>query len=257
LWSLALGTLEVVGFFVDVHSHVVPSGDDGAQSVGEGRTLAAQAAAHGTALLFATPHVWPHLTLTDERERAVRSAYEEVADRAALDLRLGWELTPAPPLLEQDLGRYELPGTGAVLIEIPFSGTAELFFEVADRASAQGLRVVVAHPERTEAVLEDPSVALRAAERGWLLQVNATSLLGRHGAEIESLAWRFVDESLVALIASDGHRLTRPPFLDAAYDHVAVRVGETRARSLFDGSALDLAVTGPRRLPSRAGARGG
>jgi protein-tyrosine phosphatase len=243
-----------MSFFVDVHSHVVPSGDDGVQSVGEGRTLAAQAAAHGTSILFATPHVWPHLTLPEERERAVRAAYEEVATGAALDLRLGWELTPAPPLLEQDLWRYELPGTAAVLIEVPFGGGANLFFAVADRAASQGLRVVVAHPERTESVLEDPGVAERAVERGWLLQVNSTSLLGRHGDEIEALAWRFVDDSLVSLVASDGHRLMRPPFLDEAYRQVVIRVGETRARSLFDGSALGLRA--PQQLPSRAAARG-
>jgi protein-tyrosine phosphatase len=244
-----------MSFFVDVHSHVVPSGDDGAQSVGEGRTLCAQAAAHGTSILFATPHVWPHLVLTDERERAVRAAFAEVADRAGLDLRLGWELTPAPPLLEQDLWRYELPGTGAVLVEIPFTGSADIFFRVAERASAQGLRVVVGHPERTEAVLADPSVAQRALERGWLLQVNATSLLGRHGDEIEALAWQFVDGSLVSLVASDGHRLTRPPFLDDAYRQVVVRVGETRARSLFDGSALGVAPADRKPvLDGRAGA---
>ena len=126
-----------------------------------------------------------------------------------------------------------------------------------DTQAAQGLRVVVAHPERAEAVLDDTSVAQRAAERGWLLQVNATSLLGRHGPAIESLAWQFVDESVVALVASDGHRLSRPPFLDQAYEQVAVRVGENRARSLFDGSALGLSVVrSPRQLPSRAAARG-
>jgi protein-tyrosine phosphatase len=233
-----------MSFFVDVHSHVVPSGDDGVQSVGEGRTLAAQAAAHGTSILYATPHVWPHLTLPETREQVVRAAYDEVAAGAALDLRLGWELTPAPPLLEEDLWRYELPGTGAVLIEIPFTGSADLFFHVADRAASQGLSVVVAHPERTEAVLEDPSIADRALARGWLLQVNSTSLLGRHGSEIEELAWRFVDDSLVSLVASDGHRLARPPFLDEAFRQVAIRVGETRARSLFDGSALGLAAAG-------------
>jgi protein-tyrosine phosphatase len=230
-----------MSFFVDLHSHVVPSGDDGAQSVGEGRTLVAQAAAHGTSILFATPHIWPELTLPEERERAVRSAYEELAASAPLDLRLGWELTPAPPLLDENLWRYELPGTGAVLIEVPFTGGAELFLAVADRAASQGLRVVVAHPERTQAVLEDPGVARRAVDRGWLLQVNATSLLGRHGTEIEALGWRFVDDSLVAIVASDGHRLMRPPFLDDAYRQVALRVGEARARSLFDGSALGLA----------------
>lgn len=244
-----------MGFFVDVHSHLVPSGDDGVQSIDEGRALAAEAAARGTAVLFATPHIWPHLTLGDEREQAVRAAYEEVARGAGLDLRLGWELTPAPPLLDEDLRRYELPGTGAVLIEVPFTGGPDLFFAVAERATAQGLRVVVAHPERTQAVLENVAVAERAAERGWLLQINATSLLGRHGGEIEALAWRFVDDALAALVASDGHRAGRPPFVDEAYEAVRRRVGERRARALFDGSALALA-TATRPLPSRTAARG-
>lgn len=81
--------------FVDVHSHVVPSGDDGAAGVGEGEVLCRDAARHGTGVLFATPHVWPHLPLTVEREREVRARFAELAPRAGLDLRLGFELTPA------------------------------------------------------------------------------------------------------------------------------------------------------------------
>ena len=71
-----------MGFFVDVHSHVVPSGDDGAQRVVEGLGLCREAAAHGTAILYATPHIWPHLTLTEERERTVRANFAEMAEQA-------------------------------------------------------------------------------------------------------------------------------------------------------------------------------
>jgi protein-tyrosine phosphatase len=227
-----------MSFFVDVHSHVVPSGDDGVQSVGEGRALCLEAFRRGTGVLFATPHIWPEFVLDDARERAVREAYVEVAERAGLELRLGFELTPAPALLDEDLRRYALEGTDAVLIEVPFVGDADLFFAVCDHAAAGGLQVIVAHPERTDAVLADPTVAYRAVERGWLLQANATSLLGRHGAEIEALAWRLLDDDLVALVGSDGHRASRPPFLDEAYRAVVAHVGETRARSLFDGSAI-------------------
>jgi len=53
-----------------------------------------------------------------------------------------------------------------------------------DRILAAGLTPVIAHPERTEAVLEDPSLADDLAARGWMLQVNATSLIGRHGPEL-------------------------------------------------------------------------
>ena len=70
--------------FVDCHSHVVPSGDDGVASVAEGEVLCREAARRGTGILFATPHVWPHLVLTEERERAIREAYAELKPRAGL-----------------------------------------------------------------------------------------------------------------------------------------------------------------------------
>lgn len=244
-----------MGFFVDVHSHVVPSGDDGAQRVIEGRGLCRDAAAHGTAILYATPHVWPHLTLTDEREREIRANFAEVAEQAGLELRLGFELTPAPPLLEQDLARYELEGTNAVLIEVPFTGSEKLLIAICERMETQGLQPVIAHPERTQSVLERPSIARELAERGWLLQVNGSSLTARHGPEIEALAWGLVDDGLVSLVGSDGHRGTRPATLDDAYGATVARVGETQARSLFDGSAIGV-VASTRRLPSRAAAQG-
>jgi protein-tyrosine phosphatase len=233
-----------VGFFVDVHSHVVPSGDDGAQRVVEGLGLCREAAAHGTAILFATPHVWPHLTLTEERERAVRANFVEMAEQAGLELRLGFELTPAPPLLEQDLSRYTLQGTNAVLIEVPFTGSEKLLIAICERMETQGLQPVIAHPERTQSVLERPSLGRELAERGWLLQVNGSSLTARHGPEIEGLAWGLVDDGLVSLVGSDGHRGTRPALLDDAYAAAVTRVGETQARSLFDGSAIG-AVAAP------------
>ena len=246
-----------MSFFVDVHSHVVPSGDDGAQRIIEGRGLCREAARHGTAVLYATPHVWPHLVLTEERERLVRANFEELtSEELGLELRLGFELTPAPPLLDQDLRRYALDGTDAVLIEVPFTGGECLLLEICERIVEQGLQPVIAHPERTEAVLDRPSLARELAERGWLLQVNGSSLIGRHGPHIESLAWDLVDESLVSLVGSDGHRGTRPAALDEAYAAVEARVGETQARSLFDGSALGIVAPRTQQLPSRAAARG-
>jgi protein-tyrosine phosphatase len=241
-----------MGFFVDVHSHVVPSGDDGAQRVVEGLGLCREAAAHGTAILYATPHVWPHLTLTSEREQEIRANFVLVAEQAGIELRLGFELTPAPPLLEEDLSRYVLEGTDAVLIEVPFTGSEKLLIAICERMERQGLRPVIAHPERTQSVLERPSLALDLVERGWLLQVNASSLTARHGPEIEALAWGLIDDGLVSLVGSDGHRGARPARLDEAYAAVVTRVGETQARSLFDGSAIGVTATAPVTLRERA-----
>ena len=238
--------------FVDCHSHVVPSGDDGAASVEDGRALCLSAARHGTSILFATPHVWPHLPLTEAREQAVRAAFEQVRTRAGLELRLGFELTPSRALLAEDPQRYVLAGTDRVLLEVDFTGPAELTFALAEHVERAGLRPVVAHPERTESVLDEPGIADELAARGWAVQVNASSLTGRHGPAIEALGWSLVERGVASVVASDGHRTTRPAHLDEAYRLARERIGEG-ALSLFDGSALGVR---PSRTASHAASQG-
>jgi protein-tyrosine phosphatase len=238
--------------FVDCHTHVVPSGDDGAATIEDGLALCRTAAQHGTAVLFATPHVWPHLTLTRQREELIQEAFERMRGRAAVELRLGYELTPARPLLDEDPHRYVLEGTDRVLMEVPFAGPADIVFALAEHVEAAGLRPVIAHPERTEAVLDEPFVAEELAARGWTLQVNATSLTGRHGEEPEALGWSLVERGLAQVVGSDGHRTTRPAHLDDAYRLARQRLGE-EALALFDGSALGVT---PSRTASRAASQG-
>ena len=237
--------------FVDCHSHVVPSGDDGAEDIPTGVALCRDAAEHGTRLLFATPHVWPELTLTTAREHEIRAAFERVRDRSPIELRLGWELTPTRALLDEDPRRYALEGTDRVLMEVPFTGPADVLVALATHTEEAGLRPVIAHPERTEAVLDRPVLADELAERGWRLQVNATSLLGRHGQDSAELGWDLLDRSVAGIVASDGHRRTRPPHLDEAYALAVRRLGEERALPLFDGTALGLS-TPTARAPSQA-----
>ncbi len=251
----------MAGFFVDAHSHIVPSGDDGVQSVGEAAALCREAHRLGTRLLFCTPHVFPHLPLSAQREDRIRANLAQLRPQAKLEVRLGFELTPAPELLDQDPRRYLLEGTDRVLMEVPFEGDADLLFALAEYVQDEGLMPVIAHPERTESVQQRPALADELAERGWQVQVNASSLTNRHGPAAARIGWDLVERGRAALVASDGHRLGRPPFLDAAWQLAVERVGEEPARRLFDGSALGLAAVAAvdvaameraRPLPSRA-----
>ncbi len=239
--------------FVDCHSHVVPSGDDGAHGTADGIALCREAAWHGTALLFATPHVWPDLPLPPSREARVREAFAQVRASVPLELRLGWELTPTTALLNDDPNRYVLEGTDCVLVEVPFVGPVDVFHALVHLIESAGLQPVIAHPERTEAVLDRPVLADQLAERGCILQVNSSSLLGRHGDDSAKLGWDLVERGVASVVASDGHRATRPPHLDSAYALAQRRLGEERALPMFDGTNLGVR---PSRLASRAASRG-
>ena len=72
--------------FVDIHSHMVPSGDDGVRSVDEAVELVLEAGLRGTAVQYATPHAMDRHPFTDERRRRVTAAREQI--RARLEGRV-------------------------------------------------------------------------------------------------------------------------------------------------------------------------
>jgi protein-tyrosine phosphatase len=236
------------GGFVDVHSHVIPSGDDGARDVAEGLELCRQAAEQGTRLLFGTPHA--HIPtspypLTAKRIERARASHAEMKDACAafgLELRLGWELAPSGVLIGQ-IEDYELEGTGAVLVEFPGP-----WFEYADplaalrgqieQIRAAGLGVVLAHPERSVEVQRRPELVRPFVADGALICFNGDSFVGDHGGAPERCAWRLLEFGVGDLIASDAHRPGRPSKLRDAVDVVADRIGRERACALVDGSAL-------------------
>lgn len=236
-------------WFVDVHSHVVPSGDDGAETIDEGLELCRLAVESGTRVLFATPHMhapWDTFPWSEQRAHRYDEALAVLRERAAafgLDLRRGAEVYPTE-VHDSDASELRLGGTSSVLLEFPGwwldrpGDVVALMTNACEVLEGQGLTPVLAHPERCRAIADDPSVARLFADRGWLLCLNAPSLVGVHGRTAEQLGWRLLEDGVIALAASDGHRAGRPPVLADAYDAVVARLGETRARPLFDGSAL-------------------
>jgi protein-tyrosine phosphatase len=235
--------------FVDVHAHVVPSGDDGAASVEEGIELCRIAFDAGTRVLFATPHAhafWDTHPRTPTRDALYEASFPVVCDVVGewgLDLRRGWEVYPSVILDGDAPEPYVLEGTRAVLLEFPgwwldVADALELVARGAEQVGAAGFVPLLAHPERCSAVIAKPKSARRLAESGWPLCLNGPSLTGDHGTDAERTAWRLIEDGVISLVASDAHNRRRPPTLDASYAAVAGRYGEEAALPLFDGSAI-------------------
>ncbi len=234
--------------FVDVHTHVVPSGDDGAQSIEEGLELCCLAAAAGTGTMFATPHMharFDQYPWSREREQLFEDGFRALRPLAeAIGVRLlrGREVFPTE-VANASLESLTLEGTSAVLVEFP-GGWLDLDDAVATTWTASawlsdaGLTPVLAHPERCRDVIADPARLEPFVERGWLLCLNGSSLLGEHGAAVRRTGWEIVERGWSALVASDAHRRDRPPDLSAAYALVGARVGSASASRMFDGSNI-------------------
>jgi protein-tyrosine phosphatase len=219
----------------ELHFHLLPDVDDGPADLDDAVELARLAFADGTSLVTVTPHVRDLLAagILGELPGRVREVQDALdAAGVALALRTGAELAhddlPALGDRQLDAMAQGPPGRRWVLIEAPLCGDAAGFLAATAELRARGLGTLIAHPERCpELMLDDGAIAAERAA-GARLQVNASSLTGRHGPAARAWGIELLRSGRADLIASDAHRVTRPPLLSAA---LAVLAGDGMPRS--------------------------
>jgi len=215
----------------------------------EAVTLARLAVGDGTGVVCVTPHVRDLLRrgLLDavpERVETVRRALRD----AGVPLRLvpGAELAhdDLPALDDRDLeGMAQGPsGRRWVLLEAPlFDDDIDGFLAGTAAVRARGLGTLIAHPERCAPLMEADGALKAELRAGALMQVNGSSLTGRHGEAVRAAALALVRAGQVHVIASDAHRPSRGPVLGAAIAALA-------AEGIAGPAVEALAAENPRRL---------
>lgn len=225
---------------IDCHSHLLPGLDDGPREWEESLALARLAVTDGTTGMVLTPHY--HYRRFPNTPSLVRPRLTEFRQRLAaagiaLEVYAGSEihLDPALPKLAERGGLLTINDGPYVLVELPFGAVPRGAAGVLRRLRAGGLRPVLAHPERAEGLRANPRwLADRVAE-GILGQVNAGSLLGEFGPEVERSAWDFLQAGLLHLVGSDAHSLARrPPRLSAAAARLRERLGAATTQALLE-----------------------
>lgn len=197
---------------IDIHAHILPNLDDGADSMESALAMAELALNSGVTALAATAHSglphqdmdrWlPHL---EKKLASFRKALREAG--LPLEVYLGMEIlgsADTAELLRRGL-LTTLNASRYPLIEFPFQRYAQNATQVLSSVLELGLRPVVAHPERYHYVQQTPSLLSLWADMGCLFQVNRGSLLGRFGQREQELALAMVDRGFVCAVASDGH----------------------------------------------------
>lgn len=198
---------------IDIHCHVLPEVDDGADSVRTALYMLEQAYESGTHCIVMTPHCnVPGLfrNFNDgEKIRRRMDAFEEIVKDEGIPIQLihGMEVYGNADTRDhlRD-GRYiTLNNTKNLLIEFPFHGEAEFVTDILEDVLMEGYIPVIAHPERYSYVQENPGLLDQWIRMGCVTQVNKGSILGRFGKRVEACSWYLLERGMVAAVASDAH----------------------------------------------------
>lgn len=220
---------------IDLHSHILPGMDDGAQSLQDSLAMARMAVDSGIHAMVATPHC-----ADDRRQEAydawvlLRQALHE--NDIPLHLFLGMEIfgthDTARMLLEGEL--LTLNASRYPLIEFSFRSDGEEETSILHSICNAGFQPVVAHPERYAYVQKNPQILNDWCRMGCLLQINRGSLIGRFGHQAQEMAVTLVNQNFVSAIASDAHSPhQRAPWLKDVRQLLSLEFSKQYARELL------------------------
>lgn len=225
--------------FVDIHTHILPGVDDGAQDLSQSLELLRRAYGQGTRALVLTPHyrgryrnnVAPKLSkLFEELSLRAKQACPEL--QLYLGCEVGYELDVGEKLAEGTV--LSMNGTQYVLLEFQSASFRSRILDGVLEVLNFGYVPIIAHAERYDAFREHPSLAREVAELGALIQINADSVLGKCGFGVMRYCHKLLKAHLVHFVATDAHdQKDRKPELLPCYRKIRKRYGQPYADVLF------------------------
>lgn len=238
---------------IDLHCHILPGVDDGAENIEASIAMAEQAVSQGITHILCTPH-HNNGKYTNPKSEVISlvASFQAELDKRKLPLTVleGQEVRITGDIIE-DIRNDKILFTDLedtyILIEFPTmevpSYTEQVFFELLQ----MGKVPVIVHPERNAHFRKDPNNLIPFLEMGCLAQLTAPSYVGVFGKDIQKTAKIMVEHNLVQMVASDAHGVRKRSFnLKEAYEQIAKDFGNEKvanmqqvARDLLNGDSIN------------------
>ncbi len=206
---------------LDLHTHILPGIDDGAQDVSESTALLDLLQRQGVDTVVLTPHYYGRRKNVERflegREGAFRKL--QAAYHGGIRLMKGCEcnISTCANIDFGDLASLAIENTHYILTELSFEREwNEKFWERVYNLLEKGLVPVVAHIELYPAVVRNPQFAYRLIQVGCLLQINCDSVLDKRKYKfIKAL----IHHDQAYCLGSDTHNTyNRPPHYQEAVE---------------------------------------
>ena len=227
---------------IDIHTHILPGVDDGAEDIYDSIEMASLAYEYGTKVIVATPHC----NIPGEYDNYFGSEYirtfqktKEIIQREqpGITLLAGMEVfaTEDLPRLLTEGKVFPINRSRYVLMEFDFGEDPDFADEVLRQVKEVRAVPLIAHAERYEFVQDDPRIVYRWKKMGYEVQVNKGSFLGRFGEDAGRTAYELLNHNLVTAVASDAHSpIRRTTCMADAYDYLSEEYSSEYLNILFD-----------------------
>ncbi|HKL61635.1 MAG TPA: CpsB/CapC family capsule biosynthesis tyrosine phosphatase [Acholeplasma sp.] len=216
----------------DIHCHILPNVDDGANSLETAISMIKKQILDGVTTIVLTPHV---RSFRKEKQALIDSQYqllktEVEKQKLAVKLILGKEIYYNNDTVEH-VSLMAFENTNYTLVE--FSTVLETpIEEAAFNIKTLKLIPIIAHIERYEYLKKHDYLEIKKS--GAVIQVNSSAILGLDGRKRKQAARYLLKKELVDVVSSDSHNMdTRKPNLLEAYTYVSKKYSKTYADKIF------------------------
>ncbi len=214
---------------VDLHSHLIPNIDDGAQSIEQSLNMITQLVSLGYQKLITTPHIHPNYPNTPEIILNGLTLLQKAIVKLDLEVELeaGAEYYVDESFIEKIKSGSKLLSFGGsyVLVESSFINKSAHFEPTMFELLSLGYQPVLAHPERYNFLEGSLDWLMELKNMGVLLQVTLGSIGGYYGSKPEKMAKLLLKKGMVDFLGSDIHREKHLPFLKKGLEQKDVQKG--------------------------------
>lgn len=225
--------------FIDLHCHYVPAVDDGVRTREESRDLLLASRRAGFSKAIATPHI--RTAMFENSPAPLRAEFAKLegylsSDDTALPQRamaaehyfddVFWN-----HYLRDEVCRY--PGDKAILVEFSRRRFPMMLDRLLAKMCDDGVRPVIAHPERYQPVWQDPNVLRPFLRAGAVLLLDTMSIIGEYGRQSALAADRLLAHGWYAAACSDSHRPAHINVFERAVSVLAETRGESAVSQLL------------------------
>ena len=195
--------------YVDIHSHILPGIDDGAQKIKDSKFLLESMIDFGFSKVITTPHtmknVWDNTTSSiGDAYNLVHSELPELSKQVSLQFASEYFLDENLIRLAQQEKLLSLKDN-FILIEMSYLNAPIQLYDFLFELQLKGYQLVLAHPERYNYFHSNKKEYQKLKKAGCLFQLNLLSTVGYYGKNVAEIADYLLKENLYDFVGSDIH----------------------------------------------------